>query len=292
MIEDIILENGSINSSIAINTIDGPLFTEEIEIGQVSGNTSSFPFPGQDGEFVESVTLATRDVSITGWIVKNEIHDVSYYKSLLNKMVNPKQLLDLTYKNYTLSFYPDGSIQYSLSRKENNEIVCKFLITGVAYSPFWISKSKLETPLSYIDLRFVLPFYMIENNWVLGVSQPAALASIEYDGEATGCIISILAKGTVKNPKVVCIETQQEFEINKTLVEGEQIEINTILGQRKVKGWLNDKESNYMQYMTVNSSWIDIKRGTNTFSFSAQDGQANLSIYLTVVARYLEVEND
>lgn len=292
MIEDIVLTNQESNISFFINTLNGPLYTEEIEIGEIQGSHHTYPFPGQDGEFVESVTLSTRDVSIVGWIVKNENHEVGYYKDLLNKMVNPKQIMSISYKDYDLSFYPDGSVKYSIDRKENNDVVCKFMITGVAYDPFWISKSKLETPLSYVDLRFILPFHMIKDEWVLGVSQPAALASVEYDGESTGCIISILAKGTVKNPKVVCIETQQKFEIQKTLVDGEQIEINTVLGQRKVKGILNNEELNYMQYMSSDSSWIDIKKGVNTFSFSAEEGQGVLSIYLTVIAKYLEVEDD
>lgn len=292
MIEDIILTNQKTNVSLSINTLNGPLYTEEIEIGEIQGSHHTYPFPGQDGEFVESTTLSTRDVSIVGWIVKNEYHDVGYYKDILNRMINPKQIMSITYKNYDLSFYPDGSVQYSIIKKENNDVVCKFMITGVAYDPFWVSKSKLETPLSYIDLRFILPFYILENNWILGVTQPAALASIEYDGEATGCIINIVANGTVKNPKIVCIETQQKFEIQKTLVDGEQIEINTVLGQRKVKGILNNEELNYMQYMSSDSSWIDVNKGVNTFSFSAEEGQGALSIYLTVVAKYLEVEND
>ena len=292
MIEDIVLSNSRSGTSIGVNTEDGPLYTAEIDISEIKGDHHSYPFPGQDGEFVESVTLGTRDVSIVGWIVKNKLHPVGYYKEILNKMVNPKQPLILTYKENDLTFYPDGSVQYSKLRKENNDTVCKFMISGTAYDPFWISRSKLETPLSYVDLRFVLPFHMVQGEWVFGVSQPAALASLEYTGEATGCIINITAKGTVKNPQVVCIETQQYFRINKTLVDGEQIEINTVLGQRGVKGILKGQVYNYMQYMDPGSSWIDVNEGVNTFSFSADSGEEVLSIYLTVVAKYLEVEDD
>lgn len=292
MIEDVILVNKAYDISLSINTLDGPLYTEEIEISEIQGNHHTYPFPGQDGEFVESTTLSTRDVSIVGWIVKNEDHEVGYYKDILNKMVNPKQIMSISYKDYELSFYPDGSVKYSVNRKENNDVVCKFMITGVAYNPFWVSKSKLKTLLSYVDLRFVLPFYIEKDQWVLGVSQPAMSASIKYDGESTGCVINIVAKGTVKNPKVICVETQQKFEIQKSLIDGEQIEINTVLGQRAVKGILNNQELNYMQYMSSDSDWIDIKKGANTFLFSAEEGQSMLSIYLTVAAKYLEVEND
>lgn len=292
MIEDVILVNKAYDISLSINTLDGPLYTEEIEISEIQGNHHTYPFPGQDGEFVESTTLSTRDVSIVGWIVKNEDHEVGYYKDILNKMVNPKQIMSISYKDYELSFYPDGSVKYSVNRKENNDVVCKFMITGVAYNPFWVSKSKLKTLLSYVDLRFVLPFYIEKDQWVLGVSQPAMSASIKYDGESTGCVINIVAKGTVKNPKVICVETQQKFEIQKSLIDGEQIEINTVLGQRAVKGTLNNQELNYMQYMSSDSDWIDIKKGVNTFLFSAEEGQSMLSVYLTVAAKYLEVEND
>lgn len=292
MIEDVILANKAYDISLSINTLDGPLYTEEIEISEIQGNHHTYPFPGQDGEFVESTTLSTRDVSIVGWIVKNEDHEVGYYKDILNKIVNPKQIMSISYKDYELSFYPDGSVKYSVNRKENNDVVCKFMITGVAYNPFWVSKSKLKTLLSYVDSRFVLPFYIEKDQWVLGVSQPAMSASIKYDGESTGCVINIIAKGTVKNPEVICVETQQKFEIQKSLIDGEQIEINTVLGQRAVKGILNNQELNYMQYMSSDSDWIDIKKGVNTFLFSADEGQNMLSIYLTVAAKYLEVEND
>lgn len=292
MIEDIILTDQTSGVSININTSFGPLYTEEIAIEPVQANHSSYPFPGQDGEFMESTVFSTRTVSITAWIVANESHNVGYYKRILNEMINPKHILVITYKTYDLTFYADNSIQYSTVRKENNDTVCKFLITGVAYNPFWISQSKVETPLSYVDLQFVLPFHMVQGEWILGISQPTASASLEYDGESTGCIISITAKGSVKNPKIICIETQQKFEIEKTLSDGEQIEINTVLGQRGVKGILNNQELNYMQYMSSDSAWIDVNRGTNTFSFSAEEGQEALNIYVTVVAKYLEVEND
>lgn len=290
MIENITLVNTVLNSSIDINVENGPYYTEQIDIGKVKGNHHTHTFPGQDGENVDSVNFLTRDISITGWAVRTSLHDIIFYKNILNYLVNPKQLLKLIYKDYSIEFYPDNSVQFSTKRKENNEVVCKFVITGTAYNPLWSSKSQKDTKVSYVQNNFILPVSIVPNEFTFGVLQPVSSASIVNKGLPVGCNILISASGTVKNPGIICSQTQEKFTINKTLTAGEKVIVNTEVGNRSIKGVLQNVEYNYMKYKKPGSDWLTLYNGQNDITYFADEGLEFLSIHIAYYESFLEVQ--
>lgn len=292
MIEDIILRNTITGKSIGINKDAGPFFTESIIIDPVESRQQSYSYPGQDGKTVESVYFESREVTITGWAITDDVSSVGDYKGILNKFVNPKQPLEIHYKGYVLEFNPDSSVKYATSFKDNNDTVCKFQISGTAYNPLWVSESPISTPYSVIDHKLTFPFHMIQDEFVLGELQFSPQAVIRYNGQATGCVLSIQSLGEVVSPRVTHVESNTFFEIDKTLHQNESILIDTSIGKRKVIGTLLGVEQNYIQYMSVGSSWIELNEGDNTFVFTAQSGASLVSISVAVYPKNLEVEYD
>ena len=92
------------------------------------------------------------------------------------------------------------------------------------------------------------------------------------------------------NPSLLNVSTQKYFRIKKTMVAGEEIEINTVTGEKRIVGRLNGEESNYYKYKDLTSTWLDLSIGDNIFRYDAEEGLDNLEVYIYFNNRYLEVE--
>lgn len=291
MIEDVILINKATQKKLNLNMSNGPLFLESVHIGPVEGEHCTYRFPGQDGESQEGVTLGTRDVDIIGWAVDGiNGSSLEYKKAELNKFCNPKESLLLQYRDYELEFSPDSSIQYSKSDEENNDLICKFMISGTAFQPLWHSIKSIKSPISYVDPNFILPLSIPPGGLVFGVIQPTVSTKIINNNLAVGCKIIFKSSGEVVNPGIICAESQEQFTLNKTLQAEEGVEVSTVIGQRYIKGYSQGEIQNYMKYMKAGSSWITIYTGVNTFSFFAESGAEFLEASVEYFPQFLEVE--
>lgn len=291
MIEQFDLVNTVTGVSLNFNMTTGPIWLESLDIGPVQGIDQLYNIPGQDGQQLSSTHLGTRSVTITAWIVNRHI-PLEQQKNQLNRFCNPKQSLDIQVDNYKLTFVPGSSIQYSKKIKENNEVMCKFVIMGEAYIPFWTSQEEIESLISYVDPLWVLPFAIPVDGMVFSVNQPTASTQIDNADLPVGCRVTFAATGdSVVNPGIICAETQEQLSINKSLSNGEKIVIDTRLGHRRIRGYTSlGEEYNGMPYLTADSNWITLQTGLNTFSFFADSGSEFLETSIMYSPLLLEVE--
>ena len=290
MIEQFNLVNTVTNEELDFNMTTGPLWLESLYVSAVQGVDQLYSTPGQDGEQYASTDLGTRSVVITAWIVAGS-KTLAEQKTQLNRFCNPKQPMDIQVGDYKLTFVPGSSIQYSKNKKENNEVMCKFVISGEAYKPFWTSQEEIESRVSYVEPMWVLPFAIPTDGMVFSVNKPVASTQIENLDLPVGCRITFSAHGgTVTNPGIICAETQESLTIDKVLEDGESIIVDTRLGNRKITGYLLNETYNGMQYLSVDSSWVTLQTGLNTFSFFAEDGSSSLEISIMYSPLLLEVE--
>ena len=292
MIEQFNLVNTVTGLSLNFNMTTGPIWLESIDIGPIQGNDQLYSTPGQDGEQLARTVLGTRSVTITAWIIRGSM-TLKEQKTLLNRFCNPKEPLDVYVDDYKLTFVPGSSIQYAKNKKENNEVMCKFVIMGEAYMPFWTSQQEITSLVSYVDPLWVLPFAIPEDGIVFGVNQPTSSTQIENLDLSVGCKISFMSVGgAVVNPEIVCAETQEHISLNVTINSGEKVVVDTRVGHRKITA-INSAgvESNGMSYFDPESDWITLRNGINTFSFSAESGSEFLRISIMYSPLLLEVES-
>ena len=292
MIEQFSLVNTVTRESLDFNMTTGPIWLESLNVGPVQGIDQLYSNPGQDGEQLALTYLGTRSVVVTAWIV-NRGTPLSVQKIQLNRFCNPKQPIDIHVGEYKLTFVPGYSIQYSKDEKENNEVMCKFVIMGEAYTPFWTSQQEIESLVSYVEPMWVLPFSIPEDGMVFSVNQPTASTLITNNDLPVGCRITFTAAGgELTNPGVVCAETQERLVLNRSMVNGEQIIVDTRIGHRKITGY-NPTGTTYngMKYLDPTSNWITLQTGLNTFSFFADTGSEFLEISIMYSPLLLEVES-
>ena len=297
MVENVILRNKQTSALLELDVVNTPFYIlDKVGWGQIKGTHHSYKYVNQIGVYVTSTSLETRDVSVSGWIVSNSELHMSQRKSMLNRFVNPQQPIELIYKNYSLEFLPDRTIKYSATIKENNEVVCKFEIVGLAANPLFKDTNTTNVPIAGMLGMFHFPMMLsaIDNGMptvMMGLRQPSLIVNISNTGSVqTGMNIVFEATGTVVNPSLINIYTQEQFKINKILVAGETIVISTTIGEKKIVGTLNGVSSNYFKYRDLRSSWLQLDTGDNAFKYDADNGIDSLNCTIEYSNKYLEVQ--
>lgn len=270
-----------------------------LDWGSVPGNHNTYTYPGQNGESIYNSNLKTRDISITGYVyyrlteeernnvpkqyIAQYIHEkLQEKKKVLNDIINPLEFVMITIGDYFIEGKPANSIIYGKDRATNNEYFCQFLITIFCANPMFrktsIVKNVLHNTYGVFNFPFIIPN---DIGYVMSTRENYLMLSVENEGNVDiGGIITLIAKGEVKNPELEKIETGEIIRINKTMVKGERIIINTNPGKnRGIVGIVNGVESDYLPYWSYANSWFSFKRGISLIGYSTQNGaELNLDV--------------
>ena len=297
MVENIILKNLETQHILELDVVTTPYYIlDKVDWGQVDSNQYTYKYVNQIGVYVTGTSLNTRDVNVTGWIIAFTDEQMSERKRMINRFVNPTQAISIRYKGYVLEFLPNKSIKYSATIKDNNNVVCRFEISGMAPDPLFKDEDENKVTAAGTVGMFHFPLMLnaIDNGLpavLMGFRQPSLIVNIYNKGmSVTGVRIVFKALGTVKNPSLLNVDTQEFFKVNKTLVAGEEVEINTNIGSKKIIGTLNGVTENYFRYRDLDSTWLQLNIGDNLFRYDAEVGLDVLECYVYFYNRYLEVQ--
>lgn len=297
MVERIILRRTRNQEELVMDMVSTPDYIlKSVDWGVVKGTHHSYKYVNQVGETVANTSLGTRDIKIEGWIVAESESHMTLLKRKLNSFVNPQEAVTMFYSDYKINFVPDETVKYSISAAENNEIFCKFQIDGTAPNPLF--SDDFETKSAFVEtvpsfhFPLVLSRALPDKGAVFGKRLASLIVNVNNKGSVSvGMKIVFKANGTVINPGLTNVNTQEDFKINKTMIAGEEIEITTIIGEKSVKGKIgNNGFTNYFMYKDIDSSWLQLDVGDNLFRYNAEDGIENLDVFVYFYNQYLEVQ--
>lgn len=297
MVESITLKNTVTSAVLELDKVTTPYYVlDSATWGEVEGTHHSYKYVNQVGVYVTGTSLGTREVSVTGWIIADTEQQMTERKAMLNRFVNPQQLVELSYSKYRLKFLPNSSIAYSTTIAENNEVVCKFKIVGLAADPLF--KDDREDQVSAASTKAMFHFPLIINKTeqdppviLFGVREPSLIVNVYNSGAvSTGMRIVFKALGTLTGPSLINVYTQEYFKLNKTMYAGEMVEITTTIGEKKVIAHVNGVDLNYFKYRDLDSTWLQLDVGDNLFRYDAESGIDNLEVYIYFSNKYLEVQ--
>lgn len=297
MVEGIKLQNVETRAILMLDMVSTPDYIlNSVDWGVVESTHHSYKYVNQIGVYVTGTSLETRSVTIQGWIIADIETTMTKRKQMLNRFFNPQQAVDLFYKDYVLRFLPNTSIQYSATVEENNEVICKFKVEGYCPDPLFSDQIESKVTAANTIPMFHFPL-IISNNpsppggTIFGLKQPSLIIAINNSGAVdTGMKIVFKANGTLRGPSLIDVVTQKYFKINKTMQAGEEIVIDTIIGEKKIRGTLNGITSNYFKYRDLDSEWLQLKVGDNLFRYDADENVGNLEVYIYFNNKYLEVQ--
>lgn len=298
MVERIILRKIKTSEEILMDMVTTPGYIlKQVDWGTIEGNHNTYKYLNQIGVSVDSTLLEPRPVTIEGWVVAYRDKDMTARKARLNSFVNPQEPLELLYEGYKLRFNPDCTVKYSINYSDNNDVVCKFQIVGTAHNPLFTDAGENRLNFATTTAQFHFPLIsspeLTEGGVIFGSRTDSLIATVVNKGSVpVGMRIVFKAKGSLSNPKLINVETQEKLLINKDLVAEEEIEVNTVVGSKRVLGRIGETSpfSNYFVYKTLDSSWLQLAEGKNLFRYDADKGLDNLEVFVYFQNSYLEVQ--
>lgn len=242
----------------------------------------------QDGSSYNGSTLNNRNIILQGTILENK----NINRARLIKIFNPKlpgKLIFLDDTTNTLK-YVDCIVEKAPAIT-SNERRPKFVISLICPIPYFkdyienkvniaLWKPSLSFPLSPISTKPI----------VMGYREPNLIVNVYNSGHVTtGMTIVFLATGTLTNPSLFNINTREFFKINKTMVAGEKIIVTTEFGDKKIIDILNNIETNILNLIDLDSTFLQLECGDNLFRYDADSNLENLNVTIKYKNNYLGV---
>lgn len=295
-------ENGESVEFSPFSVFTSNIATDVVGLGDVSAQINTVSTIGQDGSTWVSTVIQSRDITIKGFIKTRDFGLQGGYRRRLNHVLNPKFKGTLTYIfgdiSRKISCYAEKAPTYG----SDNRYYKKFTVDLVCPDPYWYD-AESETESSALSgwedtLVFPLPAYDEEldhespeanQEWpiVFGARLANAIYTLKNEGDAEGGMTIIFsASSTVRNPKILNVETGEYFRVLWTLNAGDTITVNTTYGEKKVL--LNDT-TNIFRYVDSGSTFLQMSVGDNLFQVSSDDGAYSLDVYIEFASRYLGV---
>lgn len=294
MVNKIIYKNER-GLSVELNRI-GPLFLSSVEgFGGITTDTVLSKTIYQDGTTVKRNILKERILTLNCYMCVDSEYQRSTLKSKLYNIFNPKL-------KGSMKIFTDAGI----SRSANNLMVIQ--------SPLFEDDYETDNELVKFQIQLImpLPFFedMGENYYVFGDDIPIfsfdleiPQSGLEMSSKNNSFIVNLRnsgdaeiplkvifkAKSNVVNPSIYNVYTKEFIKINKTMEVGEEITINTGIGNKRVESYLNGVTTNIFNLLDINSSFLWLDVGDNIIRYDAEELIEQLEVYIYYTNYYLGV---
>ena len=294
MVESITLYNKTLGTSLPIDMSRRDFVLESIDFGVIESSRKSYKFINQVGVYVTATTLESRSISIIAWIVADNTSDMKKRKEFLNKFVNPLQQLTVYYDSYKIDGIPDTSIKYGVEMPENNEVMCKFMITLFCPDPMFYDKNDTNMSIAYWEPKFRFPLAIPKNKGIImGLRSSSTISTLTNNGAAScGMIVTFEASGTVVNPKLININTQERIQFDHSMTNGEILQVSTVENNKTVRKITGNTSVNAFNFLDFEATtFFSLSIGDNFLRYDADSGLDNLMVKIQYSPRYLEVQH-
>lgn len=257
------------NPAYSISSIDG------IDPPEATINTTRNA--NYDGSVYNSSYMNERQITITLAINKpaeaNRINLYRYFKT--------KSSVRIFFKNGSRDVYIDGyvkTIQIGFfDKKQTVQIVIE------CPRPHFNGADLDVQEFSSIYPLFEFPFAIEEEGIPFSEIILAQEKSIINHGDLeTGVTINIHAMGPVDTPKIYNVETGERMIINMEMQAGDDIDINTIQGEKSIKFTREGVTTNIIGRLDHSSSWLQMFPGDNVMTVDAESGVEYLLVTFTM----------
>ena len=246
--------------------------------------------PGQDGKTHHGTLLEERILPIEGAIAGYSVEDMYRRRQELSSIFNPKISGTLTYINSAGEHVIDCIVESSPVFKEPFSNMQEFLIQLYCPNPFWmdLQESKEEIALWIGDFTF--PLEIPPEGILMGHRESNLIVNIFNSGDVECSMrIEFAALATVVNPSILNVYTQKYIKVKRTLVAGDRLIINTDFGNKRVEMIKSGVTQNVLNWIDLNSTFLQLDTGDNLLRYNAEQGIDNLEVLIYYKPLYLGV---
>ena len=313
MIKKISVTNRSTGDSVDIKTDSNQFVLDYVDWGSPSVSMESYRVPFQIGESLSGVTVGGRAPTIYGHVI-SPVSGVSilgktweqYYqmqeeginqnKLMLDKIFSVYQDVQIDVDGYHLIARPSTPVMYSTTEQENNEVVCRFMVSLYCFEPMFF-QDRVTVDLASIEDEFHFPLIIPQNEGIMfGEVMRRQSVLIENAGDVpVGCTITIRASGgSVIDPRVYNVNTGDYIGFEGVQLSlGDYIIITTENGEENATKHVSgtSEDVSVIGNITEGSTFIQIEQGSMLYSYDVSEGQGNnAEILVEFVPKFFNVK--
>lgn len=247
---------------------------------------------GQHGDSYVGQRIEARDVDIIGHInTRNKAQALELRRRFL-KILNPELDGTLTYE-YGSFKRVIGCRLHGEPDVQRKEVLIEFHIQLDCLNPFWREEEEEREDIASWVAVWEFPCEIEQDNpqsMIYGYRAESVIVNCYNEGDvATGMRVRFSALGTVKNPIILNVDTQEYIQLNVTMQTGDVIEINTAYGSKGAKLIRDGVEEDYFRYVDVDSTFMQLAIKDNNFRYDAEEGVNSLDVTIFYNKEYLGV---
>lgn len=236
---------------------------------------------GLDGARFNSSKIEIRNVVITlkieGDIEENRLKLYDFFRvKQYTKVCYKNGKRDVTIEGYVESFDCDFFTQ---DEQAQISILCP--------DSYWQDAFEFIADISQIIAKFEFPFSISADGKEFSTYNEHLVAEVINVGDVeTGVLIQIDVIGSVKHLKIYNADTRDVFGFKYDLQYGDYVEIDSRTGSKGIYLLRDGKRINLINYLDKGITWLTLKQGINTFTYTTEDGTEYLLIKIATVNKY------
>lgn len=242
-----------------------------------------------DGCTIYKTRIKQRFITINFEYTKEE--DKEEKRQELIKFFNPFSTGNLIVKYGNIERVIEYKVE-NVSMKINNvNNLLNVIVDLICPNPYWTEPGGITNNIAYWQGTFEFPLSIDINNKIeFGRRNDALIANIENLGDVQcGFVVEFKAQGAVKNPSLLNVLTREFIKINRVMKAGEIITVDTRFNKKKVISKFEGDETNIVNFIDLDSTFIQLNKGDNYFKYEAEENISNLEIKITHNNWYLGV---
>ena len=265
------------------------------DVEGISGVTSviySTNSMGQHGDTYVGQRIEARDIDVVGHINTRDKAQTLELRRRMLKIFNPELSATLVYEYggfkrvIDCRAYGERKILQNVGRYEwELQIEC--------LNPFWREEEETKEDIASWVAAWHFPCVIEKDStksMIYGYRAESVIVDCYNEGDvSTGMRIRFTALGTVSNPILLNVDTEEFIQINATMKTGDVIEINTKYGSKGAKLIRDGVETDYFRYIDVDSTFMQLAIGDNMFRYDAASGVNSLEVSIFYSKEFLGV---
>jgi hypothetical protein len=169
-------------------------------------------------------------------------------------------------------------------------------ISLLCADPYFESPSDIIVGIANWEKLFQFAFEIPNAGIEFGAKSSAKSSTIVNNcADYTGVEITITADNAVVNPVIHHIESEERIKVGTSvkklsMATGDKVIITTHTNNKHVYFVkANGEKTEINGYLDLDSEFIQLRNGRNTFGYSADSGEENMSVTITFRYKYLGV---
>lgn len=261
-------------------------------LSDVKNTVYSDSSAGQHGDSYLGVRIEPRNIEIVGRVKARDKLEAQNLRRALNRILNPERGGTLTYILGEERRVIDCRVEDAPTFR-HKAIFDQFTVSLLCLNPFWREERERRADIAAWMGGFEFPDpggIELTNSWEVGYREPRKIVDAYNAGDVSGGVrVEFRAQGAVKNPSLINVNTGEFIKLNITLAAGDVLTVTTGYGEKGAVLRRGGVETNAMQAVDVDSTFLQLAAGDNLFRYEAQENEDNLEVTIYHANRYLGV---